>query len=368
LAELLSTDVPMNKKKSLSLPIAQAWAAAFLFACSTPLSKILLGDIDPIPLAAFLYFGSGVGALLLRLLMKTRHPLQQTEAKLTRNDLPWLIGAISFGGVLAPIALLSGLRITPASTASVLLNFEGVATALIAAVIFKEAVGQRVTLSIILITLASIGLSFEGGQWGFSPGVLLILLATISWGLDNNFTRNISERNPLDIVLVKGLGAGTFSLILTLILGKPLPNLRHILIASTLGAISYGLSIALIILAMRGLGSARAYAWFGSAPFIALILSLLIFNEKPPISLWIALPLMLAGAWLMATEHHSHLHVHEPIVHEHAHTHPDLHHSHAHADLDPTQPITHSHIHAHEALEHEHEHTPDIHHRHVHAK
>lgn len=358
--------VVMKKKSALPLPVLQALAAAFLFACSTPLSKILLGDIDPIPLAAFLYLGSGVGAFLLRWVMKARRPQQRSEAKLSRSDLPWLIGAIFFGGVLAPIALLFGLRTTPAATASLLLNFEGVATALIAAAIFKEAIGKRVALSIGLITLASIVLSLEGGQWGLSAGMALILMATFSWGLDNNFTRNISERDPFEIVMAKGLGAGTFSLILTFALGKPLPDVSRMLMAGALGAVSYGLSIALIILAMRKLGSTRAYGWFGSAPFMAMLLSLAIFREPPTVTLWIALPFMLAGAWLMATEHHSHHHIHPPIEHEHTHTHPDPHHTHVHEGLDPTERITHSHPHKHAYLEHEHEHTPDIHHRHEH--
>jgi len=348
------------------VPIAQALAAAFLFACSTPLSKILLGDIDPIPLAAFLYLGSGLGAFLLRWVMKARHPQQPSEARLSRSDFSWLMGAIFFGGVLAPIALLFGLRNTPAATASLLLNFEGVATALIAAMIFKEAIGKRVALSVGLITLASIILSFGGGEWGLSAGAALILLATVSWGLDNNFTRNISERDPLQIVMMKGFGAGIFSLMLTFALGEPLPDLSSMLMAGALGAVSYGLSIALIILAMRNLGSARAYGWFGTAPFIAMLFSLAIFREPPMSTLWIALPFMLAGAWLMATEHHSHHHVHALIIHEHAHTHPDPHHTHVHEGLDPTQRITHSHPHEHAYLEHEHEHTPDIHHRHAH--
>lgn len=356
----------MKKKTVVPLPVLQALAAAFLFACSTPLSKILLGDIDPIPLAAFLYLGSGIGALLLRWVMKARDPQQRSEAKLSRSDLPWLLGAITFGGVLAPIALLFGLRSTPAATASLLLNFEGVATALIAAVVFKEAIGKRVALSISLITLASILISLGSGEWGLSAGLMLILLATVSWGLDNNFTRNISERDPLQIVMAKGLGAGTFSLILTFVLGIPLPDVSSMLMAGALGAVSYGLSITLIILAMRGLGSARAYAWFGSAPFIAMLLSLAIFREPTTVTLWISLPFMLAGAGLMATEHHSHHHIHASIKHEHMHSHSDQHHTHVHEGLDPTQRITHSHPHEHTYLEHEHEHTPDIHHRHAH--
>jgi drug/metabolite transporter (DMT)-like permease len=352
--------------KMKSLPIFEALLAAILFASSTPLSKLLIGDINPIPMAAFLYLGSGAGAFLIRTLMKIRNPERKSEAKLTHKDLPWLLGAIISGGVLAPIVLLFGLRITPASTASLLLNFEGVATALIAAVFFKEAIGKRVTWSIVLITLASIILSFTWGEWGFSLGIFLILGACVFWGIDNNFTRNISDRDPLQIVMFKGLGAGSFSLILALVLNTPMPKVGTILLASGLGVISYGLSIALIIRAMRGLGSARAYAWYGSAPFISLLLSLIIFRERPSLNMWVGLGLMIIGAWLMVTERHSHLHVHPLLAHEHAHQHPDAHHTHTHEGLDPSTTISHSHLHEHDPLEHEHEHTPDIHHRHEH--
>ena len=282
--------------------------------------------------------------------------------------MPWLTGAIISGGVLAPIALLFGLRITPASTTSLLLNFEGVATALIAAFFFKEAIGKRVGWSIVLITIASIILSLTWGEWGFSPGIFLILGACVFWGIDNNFTRNISNREPLQIVMYKGLGAGAFSLILTFILGKPLPEFTTILLASGLGVISYGLSITFIIRAMRGLGSTRAYAWYGTAPFISLILSLIIFHEKPSVNMWIGLGLMIAGAWLMITERHRHSHIHQPLMHNHAHHHPDDHHNHSHLGLDASQAVTHSHPHEHTLLEHEHEHTPDIHHRHEHGE
>lgn len=357
----------MNKQKTYSLLIFYALMAAILFASSTPLSKILIGDIDPIPMAAFLYLGSGIGAFLLRGILKIKDPAKTREAKLTKPDIPWLAGAILFGGVLAPIVLLFGLQITPASTASLLLNFENVATALIAAVFFKEAIGKRVGWAIALITIASIFLSLTWGKWGFSVGVFLILAAGVFWGLDNNFTRNISERDPLQIVMFKGLGAGLFSLVLTFLLHKPLPDIGKILLSSGLGVVSYGLSIALIILSMRGLGSARAYAWFGSSPFIALLLSLAIFQDKPNPNLWIGLAFMLAGAWLMLSESHAHKHLHSHLIHDHAHTHPDDHHTHSHPELEPLGKITHSHFHEHEPFEHSHEHTPDIHHRHEHT-
>ncbi len=358
----------MISKKTFSLPIIQALLAAILFAASAPLSKLFLSDVDPIPLAAFLYLGSGFGALTLIGLQKLMRPERIKEAHLSRPDVPWLLGAVFIGGVLAPIALLFGLQTTPASTASLLLNFESIATALIAAIFFKEAIGKRIAWAIGLVTLACSLLTLTWGDWGFSPGAFIILAACFCWGLDNNFTNQISARDPLQIVVFKGLGAGTFSLLLTFLLDKPLPGLKTIFLAGALGAVSYGLSIALIILAMRALGSARAYALFGSAPFIGVFISFLLFKEEPSLNLWLALPLMLLGAWLMLSEHHVHSHEHLSLTHDHTHTHMDEHHNHAPEEGPPLVNNQHSHPHQHEYLIHTHAHTPDIHHRHTHSK
>jgi len=289
------------------------------------------------------------------------------EAPLARRDLPWLAGALLAGGVGAPILLLLGLEQTPASTTSMLLNFEAVATALIASLVFREAVGKRILWAVGVITLSGILLSWTGGEWGFSPGSLAILGACLLWGLDNNFTRQISAKNPLVIVGIKGLGAGCFSLLLSLVLSKSLPPLGTLGWALLVGAGCYGLSIFLFILALRGLGSSRTGALFGIAPFIGTGLSFLFLGESPQGLFWLALPFMLAGAWLMLTESHLHLHQHLEMDHDHAHNHVDDHHFHEHSmEKDLPGHASHSHPHHHESRIHSHTHTPDLHHRHPH--
>jgi drug/metabolite transporter (DMT)-like permease len=249
-----------------------------------------------------------------------------------------------------------------------MLNFEVVATALIALVAFKEAVDRRILWAVGLITLASIMLSWVGGNWGISLSALGILAACFLWGLDNNFPRQISAKNPLVIVGIKGLVAGGFSLVLAHALGKPQPGLGMILLAMLVRAVCYGLSIQLFILALRGLGAARTGALFGIASFVGTALSLIFLREQPQVIFWAAQPLMLLGAWLMLTENHQHRHVHEASEHVHVHNHPDKHHEHDHSTEEPVTNTNHVHPHRHAKLRHSHKHAPDLHHRHAHEE
>lgn len=352
-------------KSSRIIPVVQALLAAFLFGASAPLSKLLLGETSPVLLAALLYLGSGFGLLCVKLMEKTVHA-EQKEARLAWSDWPWLVGAILAGGVIAPIMLMISLRHAPAATASLLLNFEGVATTLIAAIVFKEAIGRHAWWAIGLITLASILLSTDfTNKWGFSLSALGVLAACIMWGIDNNLTRNISAKDPLVIVIVKGLGAGLVSLIIAVALGNTFPSPGVTLLALLLGSLSYGLSIFLFVYAMRGLGAGRTSALFGTAPLAGILLSFLIFREIPGIFFFIALLVIASGAYILLMEDHDHVHVHENIVHEHRHTHKDGHHEHEHIVESDRQ--SHSHVHTHDILEHAHDHAPDIHHRHSHA-
>lgn len=340
--------------------------AAALFGASAPLAKLLLGEIAPVTLAAFLYLGSGAASWIVVLLRRKESNGAQSEGALTRSDLPWLAGAIAAGGIIAPILSMLGLAHTPASTASLLLNFESVATTIIAIFFFKESIGKRALLAVSLITAAAILLSWTSGQWGFSAGALAILGACFFWGMDNNFTRHISAKDPLLIVGFKGIISGSFSLILSLLLGNPLPSVGIALLAMLLGAVSYGLSIQLFILGLRQLGAARTSTLFGTSPFIGVLLSFVLFREMPQFLFWLALPLMLVGTWLMVNENHSHRHIHEAVTHSHPHAHPDPHHVHEH---EPSQVLSngmHTHLHTHTFLEHEHTHTPDLHHWHSH--
>ena len=344
--------------------------AAILFGASAPLSKLLLGQLDPIIMAAFLYLGSGVVAWLLFWVSRRQRKGQMRETAVTPSDVPWLAGAVISGGVVAPILLMVGLALTPASTASLLLNFEGVATGLLALWLFKEAVDRRIFLAMGLITLAAILLSWNGGDWGLSVGAAAILGACFFWGLDNNLTRQISAKDPLMIVGVKGLAAGGFSLLLALFLWRPLPQLAYGAAAMLLGAVSYGLSIQFFILGLRSLGAARTSTLYGSAPFVGTFLAFIILHEIPNSLFWVSMPLMLAGAWLMVSERHRHLHTHPAMVHTHPHTHPgDVHHTHTHESMpEGAKPFSHSHEHEHEELVHDHGHTPDLHHWHEHGK
>jgi drug/metabolite transporter (DMT)-like permease len=238
-----------------------------------------------------------------------------------------------------------------------------VATTLIALFFFRESISRRAIAAILAITLASIFLTTisqstnSDSNFGFSLGALGILLACSLWGLDNNFTRNISAKDPLTIVAWKGLVAGTFSLFLGLFLGQQLPALRSILGILLLGFISYGLSTMLFIYSMRGLGASRTSALYGTAPLAGVILSIIIFQDPITWSFMVAAILMVAGALLLSSEEHAHFHIHQPIVHDHRHIHDEIH------DHDTVR-VTHSHEHEHPRTEHEHGHMPDIHHRH----
>jgi drug/metabolite transporter (DMT)-like permease len=336
--------------------ILQALLAALFFGASAPISKLLLGNVPPVLMAAFLYLGSGTGISLIKLYQRLTS--NQREAGIKRPDVIWLAGAIISGGILAPIILMISLKNTPASTASLLLNFEGAGTTLLALFFFRESISRRALAAISAITLASIFLSTNfGSNWGMSLGAFGVLLACVLWGLDNNLTRNISGKDPLIIVAWKGLAAGTFSLILGLILGQQFPALTTILSILLLGFISYGLSTMLFIYSMRGLGAARTSALYGTAPLAGVLLSILIFKDPITILFVIAAILMVAGALLLANEEHAHFHIHMPVVHEHLHKHEDFH---AHDETN----IAHSHEHEHSRTEHEHGHMPDIHHRH----
>ncbi len=353
----------MHENRSL-YPVAKALAAALLFGASAPISKALLGDVEPIPLAAFLYLGSGISALLLLWLQRPKDDVAK-EASISRADLPWLVGAVFFGGVAAPILLMFSLRETPAASAALLLNFESIATTAIAWAVFHEAVGRRAWGGVLLITLSSIVLSWQpDDQWGLSLGALGIIAACTLWGVDNNLTRKISAKNPLSIVMIKGLGAGSCSLVLAFVAGQAMPAPFHAISAMLLGSLSYGLSITLFILALRDLGAARTSALFSTSPFIGSLLAFLIFREAPTVQFILAFVIMCGGTWLLAKEKHCHRHYHPPLEHDHRHRHDDGHHTHTHLPDEVPPDGTHSHPHVHEAMEHTHSHTPDIHHQH----
>ncbi len=345
---------------------AYALAAAALFGASTPFAKTLGAHASPVMLAGLLYLGSGFGLLLCyaaraAYLGKGR----QQQDRLVLADLPWLGGAILAGGVLGPVLLMVGLTMVPASSASLLLNIEGVLTAMLAWFVFKENFDRRIFTGMLLIVAAGALLSWEQiPQFGVPWGAVAVVAACLCWAIDNNLTRKVSASDPLQIAALKGLVAGAVNLSVALALGNQLPGMSTVLQAGAVGFCGYGLSLVLFVLALRHLGTARTGAYFSAAPFVGAALSMLLLREVPGAIFWIAAGLMAAGIWLHLTERHAHEHEHEELDHVHLHSH-DAHHQHEHdADVDPAKP--HAHKHHHSVLRHSHPHFPDLHHRHDH--
>lgn len=345
--------------------IRVALLAAVLFGVSTPLAKALLGDLAPQVLAGLLYLGSGMG-LGLFWLARRRRGGAAVEALIAQRDLPWLAGAIAFGGVLAPVLLIAGLSRTAASTASLLLNLEAVFTAFLAWVAFRENVDRRILLGMAAIVAGGVLLSWPGKVAVSNIlGPLLIGAACLGWAIDNNLTQRVSAGDPVQIAGAKGLIAGIVNLALGLVLGGTVVVGPRIAAALAVGLVGYGVSLALYVLAMRDLGTARTGAYFGLAPFVGAAVSLLLFREAVTGRLLAAAAAMALGLWLHLSERHEHEHVHEPMRHTHRHVH-DEHHRHEHGPDDPPdEPHTHEHPHTH--LVHRHPHYPDIHHRHSHT-
>lgn len=353
-----------NATRDQTRSVLQALAAAALFGLSTPLAKLLVGTIPPLLLAGLLYAGSGIGlALLIALRALRSQPI--TEAPLVRRDVPWLAGAVLAGGVFGPILLMLGLTHTSASTASLMLNLEGVLTAIIAWVVFRENVDRRVFLGMVAIIAGSVLLSWQRQTPTEVPwGALAIAGACLCWAIDNNLTRQVAGGDPMQIAAIKGGVAGTINVLLALVMGYRFPSALPLLATGVLGFVGYGLSLVLFVLALRGLGTARTGAYFSTAPFLGAALSLLLFTEHPDMAFWLAGGLMAIGVWLHVSENHDHLHEHHKLMHNHQHRH-DAHHQHAHDFLwNGEEPHTHPHVH--EPMTHSHPHYPDMHHRHDH--
>jgi drug/metabolite transporter (DMT)-like permease len=343
-------------------PVLASLAAALLFGAGTPLAKLLLQGTSPWLLAALLYLGSGAGLAVLRAL--TAAP----RARLATGEARLLAGAIFFGGVIGPVLLMTGLSLLPASSASLLLNGEAVFTALIAWIVFRENVDGRILAGFACIVAGALVVSWPGTlEWGGWLPSLAVLGACLAWGIDNNLTRKVSLADASWIAMVKGLAAGATNLVIALALGAGWPPLRTTASAALVGFASYGLSLALFVIALRGLGTARTGAYFSVAPFFGAVLSVLWLGEPVTASLLAAGALMAIGVAVHLAERHEHRHVHTAMSHAHEHTHAagDEHHAHRHDP--PVVPGTrHSHAHEHAPLEHSHAHYPDTHHRHPH--
>jgi drug/metabolite transporter (DMT)-like permease len=343
-----------------------ALTSATLFGASTPFAKTLVGEVHPALLAAILYLGSGLGLLLVRSAQRLFQADQAPRSEhLGRVGALWLGAAILFGGVVGPVLLMYGLTMTPASSASLLLNMEGVLTALLAWFVFRENFDRRIAIGMASIVAGAVVLSWQGQATLTNMlGPMAVTGACLAWAIDNNFTRKVSLSDPVQIAMLKGLTAGTVNLVLALMIGASMPPIPTVTAAALLGFIGYGFSLVLFVLALREIGTARTGAYYSTAPFIGAVIAFIVLREPVTPALLIAGVLMGIGVWLHLTERHEHQHEHEPLTHTHPHVH-DEHHQHEHGPSDPPgEP--HSHSHAHVRLRHKHAHFPDTHHQHSH--
>jgi len=335
-----------------------ALTAAGLFGASTPVAKLLLGNIDPWLLAGLLYAGAGIGmgALVLR---------EGVQSRIARSELAWLVAAVISGGMIAPVLLMYGLARINASSASLLLNTESVFTAILAWFVFREHFHSRIACGLAMIVAGAVTMSWTRDQLSFDPiAMLAILGACLGWAVDNNLTRKVSLAGGRVIAAIKGVASGAVNITIALALGAHWPAWSHITLALITGWVCYGVSLSLFVVALRLIGTSRTGAYFSVAPFFGAVLSLILLREPPTTPLVIAGVLMGIGVWLHLTEKHTHAHAHEALEHSHEHEH-DEHHQHEHAHGEGGA-HKHTHWHRHSPLTHAHPHFPDVHHRHGH--
>ena len=346
------------KERLLQPGVLAAFGAALLFGAGIPVAKLLLRTVDPWLLAGLLYLGSGLGLTLYRRLVRA------PAVRLAKSEIWWLAGAIAAGGVVGPVLLMLGLTRTPASGASLLLNAEGVFTALLAWFAFKENFDWRIALGMAVILAGAAILSWpEEIHFTALWPALSILGACLAWAVDNNLTRRVSLTDATWIASIKGLAAGAVNLTLAIGLGAEVPPIRAAAAAMVIGLLAYGVSLALFVIGLRHLGTARTGAYFSVGPFLGAVLAVMLGDAITP-RLLAAGTLMAFGVWLHLSERHEHEHVHDALEHEHEHIH-DAHHRHEH-DSTVAPGTRHSHRHRHEQITHAHHHFPDAHHRHDH--
>lgn len=343
-----------------------ALASAALFGAAVPFSKLLLGAIDPQLLAGLLYLGAGLGLAGVHL-GRAAMRLPAPEAPLRAADTPWLLAVVLFGGVAGPLLLMLGLMRTEATTGSLLLNVEGLATMGIAWLVFRENVDRRLLLGAMSILAGAVVLSWEGRGIAIDLGSVLIVGACLAWGIDNNLTRKLSSADPVRIAMIKGIVAGAVNSGLALLNNASLPPAGTVGVSAFVGFLGVGVSLVLFVLALRHLGTARTGAYFSFAPFIGAMVAIFLLHEPLTLKLLFAGLLMGFGLWMHLTERHDHAHEHEAMEHEHSHEHDD-HHQHTHdGPVIESHSRPHSHWHRHAPLRHAHPHYPDLHHRHRHG-
>lgn len=337
--------------KAKNIATIYAVLAAALYAINVPLSKILLSNVEPTMMAAFLYLGAGLG-LFIYGLIEAKVSKSERKEPLTKKELPYIIAMVVLD-IVAPILLMLGITRTNSANVSLLNNFEIVATSIIALIVFKEVISKKLWFAISLVTIASIILSFEGaGSFTFNQGSLFVLGACLCWGFENNCTKMISNKSSVEIVVIKGTFSGLGSLVVALIIGEHIPAIRWIICVLVLGFVAYGLSIHFYIMAQKDLGAAKTSAYYSIAPFLGVAFSMLLLKERPGVQFYLALIIMIISTYFMVKDTIELQHTHE---HEHTHTH-----EHSHGDLVHTHEHTHVHTHLHthtgDSENHSHEH------------
>lgn len=335
-----------------------ALLAATLFGISTPLVQQLGVGLGAFSTAALLYGGAAVvGAL-------TRRPREQ-EARLQRADVPRLTAMAIFGAAIGPVALAWGLQRTSGASASLMLTLEALFTAVLAWRLYGETMDRRVWLAMLLLLAGGMALVLDQGLIGGVQlmGLLAVMVATASWGIDNTLSRELADRDPSQVVMGKAAIGTAFTALLAWFNREPMPSLFVAMGLLAVGATGYGLSLRFYLLAQRAFGAARTGSVFAFAPFIGAFLAFTMGDRSSGVLMAIGGLLMLSGVVLHLVESHGHEHIHAPTEHEHAHNHNDGHHNHVH---DPMPAGPHSHAHSHEPLRHSHAHVPDAHHQHAH--
>lgn len=336
--------------KTKNLATIFAVVAAALYAINVPFSKMLLGYVEPTMMAAFLYLGAGSGMFVYSIASRVTGKTTPTEP-LTKKELPYTIAMVVLD-IIAPILLMFGIKSSHAANVSLINNFEIVATSLIALFFFKEVISKRLWIAITLVTVASVILSFEGaGSFEFNIGSLFVFGACLCWGIENNCTRMISNKSPIEIVVIKGIFSGLGSLIVALVIGESIPSIIWVLCVLLLGFVAYGLSIYFYVMAQKDLGAAKTSAYYSIAPFLSVAFGILILGERPAIQFYVALAVMIISTYFMIKDTIKLQHTHE---HNHTHTHEHCHgntvHSHEH-----THTHTHIHVHGEDSNDHEHD-------------
>lgn len=347
--------------KTKNLATMYAIVAAALYAINVPFSKILLEYVEPTMMAAFLYLGAGLGMLVYSVVTKATGKEVPTEP-LTKKELPYTIAMVVLD-IIAPILLMFGIKSSNAANVSLINNFEIVATSLIALFVFKEVISKRLWIAIVLVTAASVILSFEGaGSFEFNIGSLFVFGACLCWGIENNCTRMISNKSSVEIVVIKGTFSGLGSLAVALTIGENIPSVLWMMCVLLLGFVAYGLSIYFYVMAQKDLGASKTSAYYSIAPFLGVAFGMLILGERPAIQFYVALVVMIISTYFMIKDtielQHTHEHTH---THTHEHSHGAMVHSHEH-----THTHTHIHVHGEDRDNHEHNHKAMLH-EHLHC-